>query len=116
MRETLHTTTVARVLHQSQLFGREPLLKKTHIKYQLEFAKRHVGDSMVKWKKVLCSVRPKWSFFSTAALFHKALIGEEPRQQLLYAGSLPSQLLKLVTIGVLVASLTSLLLARPLSL
>ena len=31
MGETLHTTTVARVLHQSKLYGREPLLKKTHI-------------------------------------------------------------------------------------
>src|SRR4029434_4843941 len=34
--ETLHTTTVARVLHQSKLYGRvakrNPLLKKTHIK------------------------------------------------------------------------------------
>ena len=45
MGETLHTTTVARVLHQSKLYGREPLLKKTHIKYRLQFAKRHVGVS-----------------------------------------------------------------------
>src|SRR4029434_5087862 len=29
MGETLHTTTVARVLHQSKLYGREPLLKKS---------------------------------------------------------------------------------------
>src|SRR4029434_882749 len=42
--------TVARVLHQSKLYGRDPLFKKTHIKYQLEFAERQVGDSMVKWK------------------------------------------------------------------
>src|SRR4029434_3119067 len=34
MGETLHTTTVARVLHQSKLYGREPLLKKTHIDYR----------------------------------------------------------------------------------
>ena len=33
MGETLHTTTVAWVLHQSELHGREPLVKKTHIKY-----------------------------------------------------------------------------------
>src|SRR4029434_3851052 len=52
MGETLHTTTVARVLHQSKLYGRvakrKPLLKKTHNKSRSEFAKRHVGDSMVK--------------------------------------------------------------------
>src|SRR4029434_5025265 len=29
MGETLHTTTVAWVLHQSKLYGREPLLKKS---------------------------------------------------------------------------------------
>ena len=63
MGETLHTTTVARVLHQSKLYGREPLLKKTHIKYRLEFAKRHVGDSMVKWKKVLWSDETKVELF-----------------------------------------------------
>ena len=63
MGETLHTTTVARVFHQSKLYGREPLLKKTHIKYRLEFAKRHVGDSMVKWKKVLWSDETKVELF-----------------------------------------------------
>ena len=30
MGETLHTTTVAQVLHQSKFYEREPLLKKTH--------------------------------------------------------------------------------------
>src|SRR4029434_1775179 len=51
------------------------------------------------------------------ALFHKALIGEEPGQQLLYAVSPISAAEACdsfrVVIGVLVASLTSLLLARP---
>ena len=61
--ETLHTTTVARVLHQSKLYGREPLLKKNHIKYRLWFAKRHVGDSMVKWMKVLWSDETKSEAF-----------------------------------------------------
>ena len=55
MGEILHTTTVPPVIHQSKLYGRGPLLKKTHIKYWLEFAKRHVADSMVKWKKILWS-------------------------------------------------------------
>ena len=69
MRETLHTTTFARVLHQSKLYGRELLLKKTHIKYRLEFAKRHVGDSMVKWKKVLWSDETKVElFFNSGSL------------------------------------------------
>ena len=57
MGETLHTTTVAWFLHQRKLYGRvakrKPLLKKTHMNSGLEFPKRHVGDSMVKWKKVL---------------------------------------------------------------
>src|SRR4029434_3466312 len=81
MGETLHTRTVAQVLHQSKLYGRETHLKKTHIKYRLEFAISHVGDSMVKWKKVLWSDENKVELFSSVALFHKALIGEEPGQQ-----------------------------------
>ena len=67
MGETLHTTTVAQVLHQSKLYGREPLLKK--LKYRLEFAKRHVGDSMVKWKKFLWSDETKVElFFNSGSL------------------------------------------------
>ena len=43
--------------------------KKTHIKYRLEFAKRHVGDSMVKWKKVLWSDETKMElFFNSGSL------------------------------------------------
>ena len=46
-----------------------PLLKKTHIKYRLEFAKRHVGDSMVKRKKVLWSDETKVElFFNSGSL------------------------------------------------
>src|SRR4029434_3866687 len=67
MGETLHTTPVAWVLHQSKLYGsvakRKPLLKKTHIKSRLQFAKRHVGDSMFKWKKVLWSDETKVELF-----------------------------------------------------
>lgn len=67
MGETLHTTTVARVLHQSKLYGRvakrKPLLKKAHIKSPLEFTQRHVGDSKVNWKKVLWSDETKMELF-----------------------------------------------------
>ena len=59
MGETLHTTTFARVLHQSKLYGREPLLNKTYLKYRLDFTKRYVGESMVKWNKVLWSNETK---------------------------------------------------------
>ena len=59
MGETVHTTTVAWDLHQSNLYGRvsnrKSLLNKAPMKSQLEFARRHVGDSDVKWKKVLLS-------------------------------------------------------------
>ncbi|MGH0117532.1 UNVERIFIED_CONTAM: hypothetical protein FKN15_038052 [Acipenser sinensis] len=55
--DTVHAATIARVLHQTGLYGRvakrKPLLKKTHIKSRLEFARRHVGDSETKWKKIL---------------------------------------------------------------
>ncbi len=46
MGETLHTTTVTHVLHQSKLCG-----KKVCIKSQLKFTQRHVGDSKVNCKK-----------------------------------------------------------------
>lgn len=41
--ETLQTTTVAWVLHHSKLW------RKLRLRMKLEFAKRHVGESMVKW-------------------------------------------------------------------
>nr|ACV85768.1 transposase [Acipenser fulvescens]ACV85769.1 transposase [Acipenser fulvescens] len=55
--DTVHTATIARVLHKTGLYGRvakrKPLLKKTCIKSRLEFPRRHVGDSETKWKKIL---------------------------------------------------------------
>ncbi|MGH0138999.1 UNVERIFIED_CONTAM: hypothetical protein FKN15_068319 [Acipenser sinensis] len=54
---TVHTATIAQVLHKTGLYGRvakrKPLLIKTHIKSRLEFARRHVGDSDTKSKKIL---------------------------------------------------------------
>lgn len=65
--ETVHIATAARVLHRSKLYGRvamrKPLLKKTHIRSRLEFAKKHVDDSMVKWKKILWSDETKIELF-----------------------------------------------------
>ena len=65
--ETLHTTTVARILHLSKLYGRmakrKPLLKTAHVKSPLEFTQRYVGDFTVKWKKVLCSDETKMELF-----------------------------------------------------
>lgn len=67
MGKTVHTTTVARALHQLKLYGRvakrKPLLKKAHIKSHLEFAQRHVGDSKVNWKKVIWADETKFELF-----------------------------------------------------
>ncbi|MBN3288553.1 TCB1 transposase, partial [Polyodon spathula] len=61
-----HTATITRVLHKTGLCGRvakrKPLLK-THIKSRLEFARRHVGDSETKWKKILWSDDTKIELF-----------------------------------------------------
>ncbi|MGH0165707.1 UNVERIFIED_CONTAM: hypothetical protein FKN15_049940 [Acipenser sinensis] len=69
--DTLHTATIARVLHKTGLHGRvakrKPLLKKTHIKSRLEFARRHVGDSETKWKKILWSDETKIELFGLKA-------------------------------------------------
>ena len=97
MGETLHTTTVARVLHQSKLYGREPLLKKSSTLVSSD----HRTFFHLTMESPTCllanSSRYLIKKILTVALFHKALIGEEPGQQLFYAESLPSQLLKLVT-------------------
>ena len=67
MGETVHTTTVAWDLHQSNLYGRvsnrKSLLNKAPMKSQLEFARRHVGDSDVKSKEVLWSAETKMLLF-----------------------------------------------------
>ncbi|MBN3274862.1 TCB1 transposase, partial [Polyodon spathula] len=66
--DTVHTATIARVLHKTGLYGRVAkrktlLKKKTHIKSRLEFARRHVGDSETKWKKSLWSDETKIELF-----------------------------------------------------
>ena len=69
--DTVHTATIARVLHKTGLYGRvakrKPLLKKTRIKSRLEFPRRHVGDSETKWKKILWSDETKIELFGLNA-------------------------------------------------
>lgn len=60
MGRTMCTATVVRVLQQSELYGR--LAKKTSVK-KLEFAKRHVEDSDINWKKVVWSEETKILLF-----------------------------------------------------
>ena len=71
MGETVHGTTITRTLHKAGLYGRvarrKPLLKKTHIKSRLDFAKRHVGDTANMWKKVLWSDETKIELFGLSA-------------------------------------------------
>ncbi len=77
--DTVHTATIARVLHKTGLYGRvakrKPLLKKTHIESRLEFARRHVGDSETKWKKILWSDETKIELLAStlSAMFGASL-------------------------------------------
>lgn len=63
MGTTVHTYTVARVLHRSKLFGdgdeEKPLLEKAQMKSGLDINQRCVGDSKVSWKKVPLSNQKK---------------------------------------------------------
>lgn len=59
MGETLHAAAVARVFSPVDALWesgnekkKKTLLKKTHIKARLKFAKRHMGDSMCLHGKV----------------------------------------------------------------
>src|SRR4029434_3303293 len=79
MGETLHTTTVARALHQSKLYGREPLLKKNISNIDYGSAKGMWETPWSNGRRFCGLMKPKWSFFSTVVLFHKAL---EPYSQL----------------------------------
>ena len=92
--ESVHRTTISRALHKSGLYGRvarrKPLLKESHKKSRLQFARSHVGDTANVWKKVLWSDETKmelfglnanetsYGFLSTMAfflrLFHKGQI------------------------------------------
>ncbi|CDR00860.1 unnamed protein product, partial [Oncorhynchus mykiss] len=57
--DSVHRTTISRILHKSGLYGRvarrKPLLKDIHKKCHLKFATSHLGDTPNMWKKVLWS-------------------------------------------------------------
>lgn len=69
--ESVHRTTISRALHKSGLYGRvarrKPLLKESHKKSRLLFARSHVGDTANVWKKVLWSDETKVELFGLNA-------------------------------------------------
>ena len=60
---------IARLIHLGQLLpgflSNQNFMEESHcwIRYGLKFAKRHLGDSTVKWKKVLLSYETKVELF-----------------------------------------------------
>uniref|UniRef100_A0A8C7KNX0 Transposase n=1 Tax=Oncorhynchus kisutch TaxID=8019 RepID=A0A8C7KNX0_ONCKI len=56
--DSVHRTTISRILHKSGLYGRvarrKPFLKDIHKKCCLKFDTSHLGDTPNMWKKVLC--------------------------------------------------------------
>ena len=69
--ESVHRTTISCALHKSGLYGRvvkrNPMLKASHKKSCLQFARSHVGDTANMWKKVLWSDETKIIFFGLKA-------------------------------------------------
>ena len=63
----VHQSTIFRSLHKAGLYGqvarRKPLLKKTHLKARMEFAKNHRNDTAGTWRKVLWSNEAKIELF-----------------------------------------------------
>ncbi|CDQ98425.1 unnamed protein product, partial [Oncorhynchus mykiss] len=61
--DSVHRTTIIRILHKSGLYGRvarrKPFLKDIHKKCCLKFATSHLGDTPNMWKKVLWSDETK---------------------------------------------------------
>ena len=56
--QCVDVTTISQTLHKSGFYGRvarekKTLLKKSHIKSRLSFAKKHIVDSEAKWQTVL---------------------------------------------------------------
>uniref|UniRef100_A0A8C7D0W0 Transposase Tc1-like domain-containing protein n=1 Tax=Oncorhynchus kisutch TaxID=8019 RepID=A0A8C7D0W0_ONCKI len=62
--DSVHRTTISRILHKSGLYGRvarrKPFHKDIHKKCRLKFATSHLGDTPNMWKKQL-----NWSFTFT---------------------------------------------------
>lgn len=68
--DSVHRTTISRILHKSGLYGRvarrKPFLKDIHKKC-LKFATSHLGDTPNMWKKVLWSDETKIELFGNNA-------------------------------------------------
>uniref|UniRef100_A0A8C7JLI9 Transposase Tc1-like domain-containing protein n=1 Tax=Oncorhynchus kisutch TaxID=8019 RepID=A0A8C7JLI9_ONCKI len=66
--DSVHRTTISRILHKSGLYGRvarrKPFLKDIHKKCHLKFATSHLGDTPNMWKKVLWSDETKMELFA----------------------------------------------------
>uniref|UniRef100_A0A8C7LU61 Tc1-like transposase DDE domain-containing protein n=1 Tax=Oncorhynchus mykiss TaxID=8022 RepID=A0A8C7LU61_ONCMY len=69
--DSVHRTTISRILHKSGLYGRvarrKPFLKDIHKKCSLKFATSHLGDTPNMWKKVLWSDETKIELFGNNA-------------------------------------------------
>uniref|UniRef100_A0A8C7KC88 Transposase Tc1-like domain-containing protein n=1 Tax=Oncorhynchus kisutch TaxID=8019 RepID=A0A8C7KC88_ONCKI len=69
--DSVHRTTISRILHKSGLYGRvarrKPFLKDIHKKCHLKFATSHLGDTSNMWKKVLWSDETKIELFGNNA-------------------------------------------------
>uniref|UniRef100_A0A8C7PSK3 Tc1-like transposase DDE domain-containing protein n=1 Tax=Oncorhynchus mykiss TaxID=8022 RepID=A0A8C7PSK3_ONCMY len=69
--DSVHRTTISRILHKSGLYGRvarrKPFLKDIHKKCCLKFATSHLGDTPNMWKKVLWADETKIELFGNNA-------------------------------------------------
>uniref|UniRef100_A0A8K9XX01 Transposase Tc1-like domain-containing protein n=1 Tax=Oncorhynchus mykiss TaxID=8022 RepID=A0A8K9XX01_ONCMY len=69
--DSVHRTTISRILHKSGLYGRvarrKPFLKDIHKKCRLKFATSHLGDTPNMWKKALWSDETKIELFGNNA-------------------------------------------------
>uniref|UniRef100_A0A8C7QZS1 Transposase Tc1-like domain-containing protein n=1 Tax=Oncorhynchus mykiss TaxID=8022 RepID=A0A8C7QZS1_ONCMY len=69
--DSVHRTTISRILHKSGLYGRvarrKTFLKDIHKKCRLKFATSHLGDTPNMWKKVLWSDETKIELFGNNA-------------------------------------------------
>ena len=64
---SVHQSTRSRSLHKAGLYGqvarKKPILKNTHLKALIEFAKKHLNDTAGTWRKVLWSDETRIKLF-----------------------------------------------------